>query len=107
MPGTPNPLSEMGKQKRVVVSADERPNPSFAQSALPGFKKAVQGRRAIRKFDGQPIPDAVMRDCFRDAILAPSSSNLQLSYIESLLVCNYSSIDSLSSHSNINDSLGC
>lgn len=77
MPGTPNPLSEMGKLDNVVVSKDERPNPSFEQSALPGFKKTVQGRRAIRVFDGIPIPEETMRDCLRDAVLAPSSSNLQ------------------------------
>lgn len=77
MLGTPNPLSEMSKLKNIVVTKDERPNPSFVTSALPGFKKAVQGRRAIRKFDGEPIPKEVMLDCFRDAILAPSSSNLQ------------------------------
>lgn len=77
MPGTPNPLREMGNLQHVVVSEDERPNPSFEQSALPGFKKTVMGRRAIRKFDGQPVPEDVMRDCFQDAILAPSASNLQ------------------------------
>lgn len=77
MPSTPNPLSEMGNLESVVVSTDERPNASFATSALPGFKKAVQGRRAIRVFDGAPIPEEVVRDCLRDAILAPSASNLQ------------------------------
>jgi len=77
MPGTPNPLAEMGKLDNVLDPKDERPNPSFQTSALPGFKKTVQGRRAIRGFDGVPIPEAVMRDCLRDAILAPSSSNLQ------------------------------
>lgn len=77
MPGTPNPLSEMAKLDSVVVSKDERPNPSFEKSALPGFKKTVQGRRAIRIFDGVPIPECVMRDCLGDAVLAPSSSNLQ------------------------------
>lgn len=77
MPGTPNPLSEMGNLDNVVVSKDERPNPSFTQSALPGFKKTVQCRRAIRIFDGEPIPEQVVRDCLRDAILAPSASNLQ------------------------------
>ncbi len=77
MPGTPNPLSAMGNLDSVVVSKDERPNPSFEKSALPGFKKTVQGRRAIRIFDGDPIPERVMRDCFRDAVLAPSASNLQ------------------------------
>ena len=77
MPGTPNPLSEMGTINKVIVTKDERPNPSFQTTALPGFKKAVQGRRAIRMFDGAPIPEEVMRDCLRDAILAPSASNLQ------------------------------
>ncbi len=77
MPGTPNPLSEMGNLEGVVVSKDERPNTSFNKSALPGFKKAVRGRRAIRIFDGVPIPEDVMRDCLRDAVLAPSASNLQ------------------------------
>lgn len=77
MPGTPNPLSEMGTLDNIVATKNERPNPSFEASALPGFKKTVLGRRAIRRFDGEPIPEQVMRDCFRDAILAPSSSNLQ------------------------------
>ncbi len=77
MLGTPNPLSELGKLETVVVSTDERPNPSFKESALPGFKKAVHGRRAIRKFDGVPMPEEVVRDCLGDAILAPSASNLQ------------------------------
>ena len=77
MPGTPNPLSEMGNLDNVVVSKDQRPDPSFEKFALPGFKKAVRGRRAIRIFDREPIPEQVMRDCFHDAILAPSASNLQ------------------------------
>lgn len=77
MPVTPNPLSEMANMKVNVVSADERPNASFVSEVLPGFKKAVKSRRSIRIFDGVPIPQDVMRDCLRDAILAPSSSNLQ------------------------------
>ncbi|NNE86543.1 MAG: hypothetical protein HKN27_00580 [Silicimonas sp.] len=77
MPGTPNPLSEMGNLDNVVVTKEERPNPSFETSALPGFKKTVQSRRAIRIFDGVPIPQDVMRDCLQDAILAPNASNLQ------------------------------
>lgn len=77
MPATPNPLSEMGNLDHVVVTGDERPNPSFAETALPGFKKTVQSRRAIRVFDGTPIPEQVMRDCLADAVLAPSASNLQ------------------------------
>jgi nitroreductase len=67
----------MGNLDSVVVSKDERPNPSFEISALPGFKKTVQCRRAVRVFDGVPIPERIMRDCLRDATLAPSASNLQ------------------------------
>ncbi len=77
MPGAPNPLTEMGTLDSAEVSGDERPNPAFVTSALPGFKKTVQSRRAIRAFDGASIPEEVARDCLRDAVLAPSSSNLQ------------------------------
>jgi len=77
MPATPNPLSEMAKHQSVIVTKDERPNPSFVNSALPGFTKTVNGRRAIRIFDGNSIPGAIMRSCLRDATLAPSASNLQ------------------------------
>ena len=77
MPGTPNPLGEMGALDKVLVSRDERPKPSFEASALPGFKKTVRGRRAIGRFDGEQIPEGTKRDCLRDAILAPSASNLQ------------------------------
>ena len=72
MPGRPNPLSEMGALDKVVVQKDERPNPSFETSALPGFKKTVQGRRAIRKFDGEPIPEGTMRDCPGAQCVKPS-----------------------------------
>lgn len=33
-------------------------------------------RRAIRVFDGSPIPEGVMRDCLQITLLTPSSSNL-------------------------------
>ncbi len=77
MLSTPNLLSEIDNLENVAITKDERPNPSFATSALPGFKRIVQSRRAIRIFDGVPIPEDVMRDCLHDAVLAPSSSNLQ------------------------------
>ena len=76
MPNSQNPLSEM-RNLGGVATKDERPNSSFKNSALPGFKKTVQSRRAIRMFDGVSIPRNVMLDCLQDAILAPSSSNLQ------------------------------
>ncbi|MCG2633803.1 MAG: nitroreductase family protein [Gammaproteobacteria bacterium] len=77
MSNTPNPLAEMTDGAATVGKQPDRPNPSFEQSALPGFKKALLGRRSIRGFDGQPLPEQTMRDCLRDATLAPSSSNLQ------------------------------
>lgn len=77
MPATPNPLIEMANLKSEVISKDERPNASFVKTALPGFKKTLHARRAVRIFDGNPIPKEILRDCLGDAILAPSASNLQ------------------------------
>ncbi|MCX6129186.1 MAG: nitroreductase family protein [Proteobacteria bacterium] len=53
------------------------PSPEFAASHLAAFQEVLKARRSIRIYDGQPIPEAIMRDCLGDAILAPSSSNLQ------------------------------
>ena len=77
MPNTPNPLQEMTSAITHDYSEEERPGESFVESALPGFKQALKARRSIREYDGNPIPEDIMRDCLRDAILAPSSSNLQ------------------------------
>ncbi len=77
MPKTASPLSEM-TEAFVYDSSDElKPDESFLTTALPGFKDALSARRAIRIFDGEPIPEGIMRDCLRDATLAPSASNLQ------------------------------
>ena len=72
-----NPLLEMTKAIRHDYDQEERPGESFAETALPGFKQALNARRAIREYDSKPIPENIMRDCLRDAILSPSSSNLQ------------------------------
>lgn len=72
-----NPLLEMANTKAFDTAEQKAPDESFAEIALPGFKRTLIARRSIRVFDGEPIPEAVMRDCLRDAILAPSSSNLQ------------------------------
>lgn len=77
MTTTSNPLTEMTAEIGFDSSGEVRPNESFQETALPGFKQALTARRSIRVFDGDPVPEAVMRDCLRDAILAPSSSNLQ------------------------------
>lgn len=51
------------------------------QAAAPdtwaAFQEANHRRRAIRDFDGAPIPDAVVRELLAEALLAPSSGNLQ------------------------------
>jgi len=62
---------------RFTATNDTAPDESFAETVLPGFKRALLSWRAIRMFDGEPLPEDVMRDCLRDALLAPSSSNLQ------------------------------
>jgi len=48
-----------------------------AQLDAEAFKKVVEGRRAVRIYDATPIPEEVMRECLRLALLAPNSSNLQ------------------------------
>ena len=41
------------------------------------FTHVVESRRSVRKFDGAAVPDDVVRECLRLAMLAPNSSNLQ------------------------------
>jgi nitroreductase len=77
MPNTPNPLLDMTATVVHDDSGQERPDATFVKTALPGFKQTLNARRAIREYDGKAIPEEIMRDCLHDAILAPSSSNLQ------------------------------
>ncbi len=42
------------------------------------FHTIVEHRRSIRIYDGNPLPPEVMEQCLEEAILAPSSSNLQV-----------------------------
>ncbi len=54
--------------------------PSDAPQAalqLASFCNVVESRRSVRRFTDTPIPDAVINDCLRLAMLAPNSSNLQ------------------------------
>lgn len=44
---------------------------------LAAFTEVVESRRSVRRFTNTPIPDDVLRDCLRLAMLAPNSSNLQ------------------------------
>lgn len=77
MTTTDNPLLKMTGPTTSNVGDEEVPGEQFSDGVLPGFKRTLTSRRSIRVFDGEPIPEDVMRDCLRDAILAPSSSNLQ------------------------------
>ena len=44
---------------------------------LEAFKQVIESRRSIRRFTDTPIPDEVLKDCLRMAMLAPNASNLQ------------------------------
>ncbi len=77
MPTSDNPLLTMTDVITPSSGGEDVPDETFRDVALPGFKRALMARRSIRVFDGEPIPEEVMRDCLRDATLAPSSSNLQ------------------------------
>jgi len=41
------------------------------------FIKVVEGRRSVRVFTEEKIPESVVRSCLEMALLAPNSSNLQ------------------------------
>lgn len=41
------------------------------------FKKVVESRRSIRVYKNDKIPESVVKECLRLALLAPTSSNLQ------------------------------
>ncbi len=60
---------------------NEAPKHGYSESApvmdAEAFKNVVEGRRAVRVYDATPIPEEVMRECLRLALLAPNSSNLQ------------------------------
>ena len=44
---------------------------------LESFKQVIESRRSVRRFTDTPIPDEVLKDCLRMAMLAPNASNLQ------------------------------
>ncbi len=44
---------------------------------LQAFREVVESRRSVRRFTDTKIPDDVLADCLRLAMLAPNSSNLQ------------------------------
>jgi nitroreductase len=65
---------------KAYFQAMNDPATVIALTATPptmSFTDANTRRRAIRHFDATPVPDAVMRTILHDALLAPSSGNLQ------------------------------
>ena len=77
MTKTDNPLVDMTTATSGYLGDEDVPDDGFRETALPGFKQTLTSRRSIRVFDSEPVPEDLMRDCLRDATLAPSSSNLQ------------------------------
>ena len=71
-----NIFSERSKIQ-TYISDEVSPSQEMSEKSLSGFKLAVQARRSIRVFDGKRIHESEMQDILDDAILAPSSSNLQ------------------------------
>lgn len=68
----------MSAAERVPPATDQRDlaTPNHTPQ-LDAFTQVVESRRSVRKFTDTPIPDAVLQDCLRLAMLAPNSSNLQ------------------------------
>lgn len=50
---------------------------ALPEDAVEVFRRVVEARRSIRKFDGARLPEETVRECLRLAMLAPNSSNLQ------------------------------
>ncbi len=48
------------------------------EDTIKAFKSIVEHRRAMRNYLPEPVPQEIIRRCIERAILAPSSSNLQL-----------------------------
>lgn len=67
---TPSP--EKANEDQGFAMQDIRSSKNLA-----AFTEVVESRRSVRKFTDTPIPDDVLEDCLRLAMLAPNSSNLQ------------------------------
>ena len=61
--------SDTNKQT-IIATPDHTPQ-------LQAFRDVVESRRSVRRFTDTKIPDDVLADCLRLAMLAPNSSNLQ------------------------------
>lgn len=72
-----NTFKEMGKemkgQKNDQVGEESLPSEEFAEA----YDEVLRRRRSIRVFDKVSVPESVMKQALKQAILAPTSSNLQ------------------------------
>lgn len=66
-----NKETVMGKK-----TVDDLATPEYTPQ-LQAFRQVLESRRSVRRFTDTPIPDDVLTDCLRLAMLAPNSSNLQ------------------------------
>ncbi len=77
MTQTDNPIPSMDPNMNPNTDhKDTVATPSHTPQ-LQAFREVVESRRSVRRFTDTPIPDDVLADCLRLAMLAPNSSNLQ------------------------------
>lgn len=50
-----------------------RPVPASPEA----LRALIEARRSVRRFEAEPVPQAIIRDCLELAMLAPNSCNLQ------------------------------
>ena len=71
----------MARESSSVDIFKDAPKHGYQEPAIDvdaeAFKEVVESRRSVRIFTEDAIPDEVMRECLRLALLAPNSSNLQ------------------------------
>lgn len=73
-----NIFKERGLSDTIFRADVNLPDPTQMHAVDPAaFRKIVENRRSVRVYDGKPVPEAVMRELFGLALLAPNSSNLQ------------------------------
>ena len=60
-----------------VPLAYERPTPETMLSRARGLREELTGRRSVRHFSSEPVPEGVIEECIRAAGLAPSGANRQ------------------------------
>lgn len=69
-------VADMSKIRAENPKTDNLATPSHTPQ-LQAFSQVIESRRSVRRFTDTPIPDDVLADCLRMAMLAPNSSNLQ------------------------------